>query len=278
MKIIERSLKSSDGLTLFATEWAPDGKAPTACVALVHGLGEHIGRYHHVAQAFTDAGFAMMGIDLRGHGKSEGPRGHSPSYEQLTKDVSMLIESLRKDFPGLPVFVYGHSMGGNIALYYAIKVRPDVQGFIITSPGLATKNPVPAGKLFLGKVMANIAPSFAMDNGLDLSGLSRDQIVIEKYKNDPLVHGKISAKLAIDMLEAGKFELENASSIDLPLLLMVGSSDRLVDPEKVKLFAKTSKNNVTFKLYENYYHELHNEPEKAEVISTMIDWINNQIK
>ncbi|NTU74640.1 MAG: alpha/beta hydrolase, partial [Anaerolineaceae bacterium] len=120
--------------------------------------------------------------------------------------------------------------------------------------------------------------SFAMDNGLDLSGLSRDQIVIEKYKNDPLVHGKISAKLAIDMLEAGKFELENASSIDLPLLLMVGSSDRLVDPEKVKLFAKTSKNNVTFKLYENYYHELHNEPEKAEVISTMIDWINNQIK
>ncbi len=274
----EYSWQTKDGLNIFGQEWKPDGKVKAA-IALVHGLGEHSGRYSHVAEAFATQGFSLTGFDLRGHGKSDGVRGHAASYEALMSDISQNIELTRQHFPDVPVFLYGHSLGGNLTLYYCLTQKPDIKGAIVTSPGLGTAEPVPAIKLFLGKLMYKLAPATQMDNGLDRAGLSRDMDVERTYSADPLVHGKISARWALDMLNNGQYILSHAGEFPLPLLLMVGSKDRLISAPLVRKLAQAIPiSNITFREWDGFYHELHNEPEKAQIFETMTNWISGEIK
>lgn len=267
-----------DNVKIYGQEWKPDGKVKAA-IALVHGLGEHSGRYSHVAEAFTAAGFSLTAFDLRGHGKSDGVRGHAPSYEALMADISQNINLAKEHFPGLPIFLYGHSLGGNLSLYYCLTQKSQLKGAIVTSPGLGTATPVPAVKLALGKILYSLLPATQMDNGLDRSGLSRDPEVEKKYSADPLVHPKISARLAMDLFSGGKYIIDHAAEFPLPLLLMQGSADRIVNPPLTKLFANTAPlSKITYKEWEGFYHELHNEPEKAKVLKTMVDWLNQELK
>ncbi len=271
------SWQTKDGLKIFGQEWKPEGKVKAA-IALVHGLGEHAGRYQHVAEYFTSKGHSITAFDLRGHGKSEGVRGHAVSYEALMEDISHNIELARQHFPGVPVFLYGHSLGGNLVLCYCLTQKPDIQGAIVTSPGLGTAEPVPAVKLFLGKLMYKLAPATQMENDLDRSGLSRDPEVEKIYSADPLVHGKISARWALDMLNNGQYILAHAGEFPVPLLLMVGSADRLISVPLVrKLALDIPVSKLTFKEWDGYYHELHNEPEKTDVLNTMTNWIATEI-
>ncbi len=277
MKKNEFSWKSKDGLAMQAVEWLPE-KKPKAVVALIHGLGEHALRYQYVAQKFTDAGFILSGFDLRGHGRSEGSRGHAPSYDALMTDIHQSLDEATSRHPGLPVFLYGHSLGGNLVLYFSITHQAQIKGAIVTSPGLGTAKPVSGATLFLGKVMYKLAPTFKINNGLDRTGLARDPEVEKKYSADPLVHPFISSRLGLDFLANGRFIQANPGKLHWPVLLLQGSADRLVSPELTRQFAADApKALVTYKEWEGYYHELHNEPEKDQVIQVMLEWLSAKL-
>jgi len=269
---------TNDNVKIFGQEWKPEGKQKAA-IALIHGLGEHSGRYEPVAEVFTKAGYSLTAFDLRGHGKSGGVRGHSPSYQAIMDDISHNINLAKEHFPGLPVFLYGHSLGGNLGLYYCLTQKPDLKGAIITSPGLGTSEPVPPVKLALGKLLYNLLPATQMDNGLDRTGLSRDPEVEKKYSADPLVHPKISARLALDIFKYGQYSLDHAAEFPIPLLLMQGTADRIVNPRLTKMFANAAPlSKITYKEWDGFYHELHNEPEKEQVLKTMLDWMALELK
>ena len=278
MQQIEFSWKTKDGQNLYAKEWKPDGKVK-AVIALVHGLGEHIGRYDHVAEAMGKAGYAMVGFDQRGHGKSDGIRGYEISYETIMDDISQNIQNAKDRYPGLPVFLYGHSLGGNLVLYYALTRKPELKGVIATSPGLATAQPLSPALKIATKVLYRLNPSMKIKNGLDLTGLSHDPEVAKKYLADPLVHPFISPRLALDMLNAGQYSIDHAGEFPLPLLLMQGTADRLVNPKKTKEFALAAPlSKITYKEWEGFYHEIHNEPEKEEIFKVMIGWLDQELK
>ncbi|HEX2981751.1 MAG TPA: alpha/beta hydrolase [Anaerolineaceae bacterium] len=272
MEPIERSWKTKDGLNIYAKEFRPEGDA-RAVVCLVPGLGEHCNRYLHVARAFNDAGFALLTFDPRGHGRSEGQRGHAPTYDHLMDDIDLLLENAEKLYPGKDRFLYGHSLGGNLVLNYAIRRQPKLAGVISTSPGLLQAVEPPAWKTSIGKVMYNIWPTMSLANGLDREGLSRDHAVIDKYSSDPLVHDRISARMGLDVISSGKWAIEHADEMRLPLLLVHGSADRITSCNGSDAFAAKVKGDVTFKLWEGGYHELHNEPDQAQVIQTLVDWV-----
>ncbi len=277
MRHTEYFWMSKNGTRLFGQEWSPEDE-PKAAIALIHGLGEHSGRYAHVAEVLTTAGYSLTAFDLQGHGKSEGIRGHAPSYDALMDDVSQNLDLAREHFPGVPVFLYGHSLGGNLCLYYCLS-KNGLKGAIATSPMIETATPPPAVKLAIGKMLYNLMPNLTMDSGLDRQGLARDPEVEKIYSADPLVHGKISARLALDMLKSGKLLLEKAPEFSVPMLVMQGSADRIVSPRSTRNFANaTTLSKITYKEWDGYYHELHNEPEKQQVLKFIVDWLNQEMK
>lgn len=271
MKQTNSSYTTADGLNLYSREWLPEA-TPDSVFLLVHGLGEHSGRYQHVAEFLTNSGSAVIGFDLRGHGKSDGSRGHAGSYDLVMDDITHFLDQIRTNFPGIPLFLYGHSLGGNLVLYYLINRKPIIDGAVVTSPGLSPANIVPAWKIVFGKVLYFLLPTYKMENGLDVTGLSRDQSVIDAYVADPYVHSKVSARLGLDIINHGKLIIEHASEINIPLLLMVGTSDRIVNPLAVRLFSEKASKTITYREWENFYHELHNEPEKLKVLNSILDW------
>jgi acylglycerol lipase len=272
IKIFPRdfSWKTGDGLNLFAQWSAPS--YPRGTVAIVHGLGEHSGRYDFVSKYLNEAGFAVLKFDLRGHGKSDGPRGHAPSYNALMDDIQHLLQEAAS-CADIPLFLYGHSLGGNLVLYYALTRSPIINGLVVTSPGLAPAIPVAKSKMSAGKLLSRIAPTMVMDNGLDRAMLSRDPQVIINYNSDALVSGKVSARLGMDIINNGKWIVEHASELEIPTLLMQGTKDGIVNPEMTKEFSNKAGLFVTLKLWDGFYHELHNEPEKADVMNFMKEWL-----
>ena len=272
MAVSEWKWTSRDGLEMYARGWVPEGQ-PKAVVCLVHGLGEHVNRYNHVGEAFARAGYALQGFDLRGHGQSDGPRGHTPSYQNLLDDISDFLADAKKRYPGLPLFLYGHSMGGNQVINYALRYPDGLRGVIVTSPWLQLV-PKPGAILsFLLKIISAIFPSFSQPNGLEQAAISRDPEEVRKYASDPLVHDRISARLFTAMDANAVGALERAATLKVPMLLMHGSADRLSSADGSKEFAKKAGSIVTLRIWDGLYHETHNEPEKTDVIRAMTDWI-----
>jgi alpha-beta hydrolase superfamily lysophospholipase len=277
MQHTEFNWRTDDGLQLFAQAWQPD-EEPRAAIALVHGLGEHSGRYTHVASALTAAGYALVAFDHRGHGRSEGQRGHSPSWETLLDDIDTLLRETASRFPGRPVFLYGHSFGGNLVLNYILRRKPQLAGAIVTAPILRTAFQPPAWKIKLGETLYNLWPAFSLSNELDPKGLSHDPQVASTYVNDPLVHNRISARLALDMLRNGEWAIAHAGELSLPLLLMHGAGDPVCSPQASQEFAQRAPREAcTFKPWDNLYHEIHNEPEQDQVFDTIIQWLNGRL-
>jgi alpha-beta hydrolase superfamily lysophospholipase len=268
----EYTFISRDGANLFAQAWQPDPSAKAA-IALVHGLGEHSGRYQHVAANFTGAGFVFSAFDLRGHGRSPGARGHINGWEIFYTDIEDFLSDVRLRFPGLPVILYGHSLGGSIVLNFALDKQPSLAALIATSPGLRTAVAPAAPKVMLGKLMYSIYPNLALANGLDRSKLSRDPEVVRAYENDPLVHDRVTARLGLDTLRYGEWALEHASNLSLPLLLMHGDADQITSVEASREFARRAGERCTLKIWNGFYHELHNEPEKQIILSFIVDWV-----
>ena len=276
MKHQEYTLQSKDGINLYAQAWLSELPA-RALVILVHGLGEHSGRYTHVAEKFNANGIDVFAFDQRGHGKSGGPKGHTPSYQHLIDDITLAINEGKKVAgEDLPTFLYGHSLGALEVLYFGIKQSETLKGIIATSPPLDL-SATPESKKKLAKFMNPLFPKLTMPNGLDVNALSRDPDVVQAYSDDPLVHDKISVRLGMFMIDGAETVFEKAASWHYPLLLMHGSSDQICGIKGSEAFVNKTKNGVTFKRWEGLYHETHNEPEKEQVIQAMVDWINAQI-
>jgi alpha-beta hydrolase superfamily lysophospholipase len=271
MKIEEHGWKTADGVPISAAVWRPD-TAPSAAVALVHGMADHQGRFSNVAKAMVDAGFLFSTFDLRGHGKSGGPRIFAPTYEALLGDVDIHLEQTRKRAPDAPLFLYGHSMGGNIVLGYALKRKPKLAGVIATSPGLGSGTPQPPLKILFGKIMNRIIPTLIIQTGFPPDGLSRDPAVIEAARKDTLFQSGTSVRLAFEILAAGEW-IGRQTEVSVPLLVMQGSADTYVDPALTAGFLKRLKGDVTFKLWEGAYHELHTDLVKREAIAYILGWI-----
>lgn len=266
------SLQTSDGLQLkgFVKQATINCKA---VMTIIHGMGEHAQRYSHVADFFAEIGIACVAIDLRGHGNSEGKRGHTPNYEALMNDVDMLVSKAKSMFPNLPLIMYGHSMGGNLTLNYIIRRKPEIAGAIVTSPYLKLAFEPPKWKVTLGKLTANLVPTLTQPTGLETAAISRDLAVVSAYEKDKLVHDKITSAFFVNVHFAGPYAIEYASEIKVPLLVMHGTADRLTSPEGTKEFAKNAGKNVTLKIWNDLYHEIHNEPEKLDVFQFELNWL-----
>jgi len=264
--------QTTDNLRIFAREWV-GSDAPRGIVCLVHGLGEHSGRYQPLAQALTANGYNVLTYDQRGHGQSAGRRGDTPTYEALLADIDRLLEEAEKRYSGLPVFLYGHSLGGNLVLNYILRRRPALSGAVVTSPWLKLAFEPPAWQILLARIMNRIWPRFTQKNGLDPEDLSHDAACVAAYSPDGLVHDRISARLYWLVHEAGRWALDNAAEFHLPLLLMHGTGDRITSVAASREFAAQLSDQVTFKAWEGLRHELHNEQERTEVIEYILSWL-----
>ena len=242
-------------------------------VCLIHGIGEHSGRYTHVAAALTKVGYALLSFDLRGHGKSQGQRGHTPSYEVLMDDIDHLLDEAARRFPNRPHFLYGHSMGGNLVLNYVLRRRPRLAGVIATAPDLGLAFELSPWKITLWQIINNLWPALPLAAGLDTKALSHDSEVVHDRENDPLIHDRISVRMFISVRKAALWALQHAAQFPLPLLLMYGSADRLTSAGATRQFADRVTGDCTFKLWEGLYHEIHNEPTQQEVFNSLISWL-----
>lgn len=277
MKTFEWEWKSFDGLPMFARGWAPE-KDPKAVICLVHGLGEHSGRYAHVGAAFASAGYALLAFDLRGHGKSGGARGHTPSLEAYFKDIDNFISAAGNRFPSAPRFLYGHSLGGLLSLAYAETHKMDARGMIISSPALRSAVHEQKAKVLLVKVLGSLAPTITLPSGLVNANLSRDPQVVRAYEADPLVHDKVTTGWGKAGLEVTDIAFAHAAQLPIPVLLAYGSQDPIAFPRGSEEFARLApQGQVTLRRFEGLYHEIHNEPEKAEVLNTYIQWLDKQV-
>lgn len=264
-------LYTTDGLRLKGTIWLPEAP-PRSVTCLVHGFGEHIGRYEHVAAAFNQENIALAAIDLRGHGKSEGKRGHTPSYNHLLEDLRLFIRHISNRFPNVPIHLYGHSMGGNIVSNYLLIDRPaTLHSAIITSTWFRLRFDPPKIKVVLGRLMRKIYPKYSESNDLYPDHLSRDTSIGKAYQADPLVNDKITTEMYFAITEAGQWALDHASPIELPLLVMHGSADPITSPEASKDFAERV--NAQYRSWDEMYHETHNEVGREQVIDAIIQWL-----
>ena len=275
MKHSEWQWQSSDRVELYRQSWAPEGEAK-AVITLIHGFGEHSGRYPHVAEALTAEGYALVTGDHRGHGRSQGLRGHTPSYDALMGDIAGLLDEAAQGFPNRPRFIYGHSMGGNLTLNYVLRRRPQLDGVVVTAPWLRLAFEPPRWKVAIGRAMNQIYPALLQDTGQDLDGLSRDAAVGRAYAADPLVHSKMSARMFTGLHAAGLWALEHAAEFPLPLLLMHGGADPITSALASREFAAKAPQ-CTFKAWDGLYHEIHNEPEQQQIFAAIIRWLNERM-
>ncbi len=245
---------------------------PDGIILLVHGIGEHAGRYLSWADLFRHEKFSFAALDLPGHGKSDGGRGKIKKYSQLYEMIDILIETISKTFPGVPVYLYGHSLGGGIVLDYTVRFHPDVKGVIATSPWLRLSFEPPKTRIILAEAVKNILPGFVQATGLVTDYLSHNREVVDSYNNDPLVHDKISAAFFAGANASAKYALAHASDLKVPALLVHGSDDLICSPEGSREFASKTPL-AALRIWDKGYHELHNEPFREEVFRYIMNWI-----
>jgi len=266
---------NSYSTNFYGQYWQPE--ETKAVILLVHGMGEHATRYtDFVIPKLTENGIGVIAFDQFGHGKTTGKRGHCPSFDAVLESVEKVQEKAIAIFGNTPLFLYGHSMGGNVVINYVLRKKHSFKGVIATSPFLQLAFQPPAIKLFVGKLLQKIAPSMTMGNELVPSDLSRDNIEVQKYIDDPLVHDRISPNFSITFIETGKWAIENGEKLQTPMLLLHGTSDAIIDYKGTQEFSKKS-SAATLKLYEGGYHELHNDLCKEEMMADVVNWLENQL-
>jgi alpha-beta hydrolase superfamily lysophospholipase len=272
MQHTEGTFRAFDGETIFHRSWAPDGEA-RADVLLVHGLGEHSGRYAHVARALVDAGYAVHALDHRGHGRSTGRRTYVKRYDELLRDLHQLRG--RVATPGRPLVVLGHSMGGNVAMGYVLDHPDDIAALVLSGPALRIGDDFSPVQLTLLTTLAKVAPALR-PQGLSADAISRDPEVVRAYRADPLVHtGKISVGLGAALLGAMRSFPGRYAELRLPILILHGTDDRLADVRGSReLEAAATGADVTAHYYEGLYHEVFNEPEQERVLGDLTSWLD----
>ena len=267
----ELLLSAADGTPLHVADW-PLGSAAGEGIVLMHGLGEHCGRYAHVARFFNDCGYSVRTYDHRGHGRSGGARGDVPDADALLRDAHIAIDDFAQNL-ATPPLLLGHSMGGLFAAYYATRAISPLGGLILSSPALGIS--LSGAQKLLLQILRALAPGLGIPNGLDSKYLSHRQEVVDAYDSDPLVHPKISARLLRAMLTAIENSQAQASTLGIKTLLVVAGDDHLVDASGSDAFhTKLAPGVGTMHRYPGYYHELFNETEAGRVFDDVRAWLD----
>ncbi len=267
-------LSAADGTPLHVTDYLLPALSARGSVVIMHGLGEHSGRYRRLAQFLNESGYSARCYDHRGHGRSGGERGDVSNGDPMLQDAQIVIDEFAARLRDAP-FLLGHSMGGLFAARFALARLSPIRGLILSSPALAV--PISATQKFLLRLMQAAAPRLGVPNGLQAKFLSHDMGVVAAYKADPLVHNRISARLLRSMLSSIDFCMAQASTLSVPTLMLVAGEDHLVDAEGSKRFAAMLPPAlVQCKLYDGYYHELFNEVDAALPLSDMKRWLEAQ--
>jgi alpha-beta hydrolase superfamily lysophospholipase len=252
-----------------------------AQLVVAHGLGEHSGRYVNIFNRLVPAGFSIWALDFRGHGRSGGKRGHVDTFEEYILDLKTLIQTARENRPrDGRLFLLGHSMGGLVALNYTERFSDTLDGVIASSPGLGMTVQIPAAKAFMGKVMSSIWPGLSMGNELDATKISHDPEVVNAYRDDPLVHDRVTARFFTEFLAAMDEAHAHADGITVPVLMQVAGDDHLVDARASQhFFERLGVQDKTLHVYDRLYHEVYNETpsEKEAVIDDLEKWLVSHV-
>lgn len=248
-----------------------------ASVLLIHGLGEHVLRYEDVAEGFTSEGFSLLGFDLPGHGRSAGKRGHIRHFGEFISEVKEFRQFLEtRDLH--PIFVMGHSLGGLIAFHYGLTNPSGVKGIVLSSPGLKVRMKVPSWKIALGKGFSSLFPGFTQDSDLPPESISTQPEEVEKYRNDPLVHSKITARFFVEMTRAMEEVFQKSRDFTLPVIIIQGEEDPLVDPEGAKMLFKTiGSADKELRLYSGSYHEVFHDLVRGQALRDVSRWLEKHL-
>jgi acylglycerol lipase len=277
MKYQDGFFKGIRDTNIYYQSWLPEGD-PRAVLLVVHGLAEHCGRYMNLVNHFIPVGYAVYGIDHIGHGKSDGTRVHVLRFEDFTDTLKIFFDMVREWQPEKPVFLVGHSIGGLIGAAYLLEHQAEFSGAVLSGPSVKVPDNISSTTILLGKVFSALAPKLGL-LALEAEGVSRDPAVVEAYVNDPLVHrGKTTARLAAELLKAMQRVSAEGSGITLPILIIQGGSDRLVDPSGAQLLYRTvGSTDKKIKVYNGLYHEVFNEPEQDQVLGDIEEWLESHL-
>lgn len=275
MTFVEETIAANDGLRLYVRRRQLE--SARAGVIIVHGFGEHSGRYGALTDHLISHSYSVTGYDHRGHGLSDGLPGHVENFTEYEEDLDKVIAWVRSQSASPTIYLIGHSMGGLVTLRYLARKNVVVAGAIISSPLIGIAVAVPAHKLMIARVGARMAPRLRLDNGLDPATLSRDPEVGRAYAADPLVNRKVSAKW---FAEAGRAMTEMkdwAPRVSLPVLIMHSTKDQIANVDSTReLFERLGSLDKELEIYEGFYHELFNEPEKHEVFERVTNWLDKR--
>jgi alpha-beta hydrolase superfamily lysophospholipase len=274
MKQISGKLKGQGNLNLFYQGYLPT-ESPIGVLLIIHGLAEHIGRYMNIVDYFVPRGYAIYGFDQRGHGQSEGMRGYVERFSYYIDDTKAFFDIVRGEHPSKSFFILGHSVGGLIATTYSLNYPNELDGLILSGATIKPGESLSPVKIMLARLFSKVIPKVGIDV-IDASAISQDQAVVKEYINDPLVYrGKISSRLGAELIKAMQVLTNHISNIQLPILIMSGSVDRLSNPEGSRfLYNRISSIDKTIKFYDGFYHEIFNEPRRNQVFNDMENWLN----
>jgi acylglycerol lipase len=277
MDRIEGNFKGMRNVNIYYQAWLPEGKVK-AVILVVHGLGEHCGRYMNVVNHFVPLGYAVYGLDHIGHGKSEGRREFVERFEDFTDTLTIYYKMVKEWQRNEPIFLLGHSMGGLIASYYLLDRQANFKGAVISAPSIKVSDNISRATIIMGKILSVLAPKMGL-LALDTNAISRDPQVVTAYVNDPLVfHGKTPARLAAELLKAMQRITAEVDKITLPFIALQGGQDKLVDPAGAQmLYGRSGSKDKTLKVYEGLYHEVFNEPERGRVLKDVETWLEAHV-
>lgn len=273
MRHQEGHFKGVRGLQVYYSAWYPETTS-IAVLVVSHGIAEHCGRYMNLVNFFVPKGYTIYALDHIGHGKSDGPRVHLEKFADFTDNFKTFRDMVKKQHPEQKLILVGHSMGGLIAGIYLLDHQDDFDAVVFSAPAAQIPENTSPALIFTGKVLSALAPSVGLVQ-ITSRGISRDASVVAAYENDPLVYtGKISARLAAEILASMRRLSDEAHTLRLPMLLLQGTEDTIVSPAGCKrLYEKAQSESKDMKVYPGLYHEVFNEPEHIQVLQDVNAWL-----
>lgn len=277
--MIKELITVKDGSTINLAVRIPEKTETKGVVQFIHGFGEHSGRYNELAERFTDNGYVFVFHDQRGHGETQGKRGVASSYEKFIDDAKEIRGLITERFPTLPAVLYGHSMGGNIALNLLLSgTEEQYKCAVIGCPWLRLKKPFPGAVVVFAKIAGRISPNITVKNKIDLNILSHDREIVKTARGDMNYHNHLSLRLFTEITKRGEYALKSAEKLTLPLFMLCAGQDMLVSPQAIRDFCAKASKNTVLKEYPEMYHELHNEIKRAEIFDDVLEFINKHFQ
>jgi alpha-beta hydrolase superfamily lysophospholipase len=273
---IEGTFTGVKGTEIYFRRWLPDTGIQRGVIVIVHGLGEHSGRYQNVVDQLLPEGYAIYALDHRGFGRSGGKRGHVDRFQDYEQDVKHLVELARQEQPGWELALFGHSMGGLIGLAYALDYPDTLDYLVISAPALAADSPRPL--VMLMRIANRLYPRFTITRPGDGAGISRDPQVVQAFIQDPLFVPVSTARWAVEMLTTQQTVMARAGELRLPLLMVQGMADTVVRPDAtIAFFERVASEDKTLLQYPGYFHELHNDIGKEKPLGDLVAWLNQRM-